>query len=126
MPIFHNTNLLGIEDEAALSVHPRLGAPWEGFALEQIIRVAGVEEEQVYFWGVHNQGELDLLLFHNGQRRGFEIKYTDTPRRTASQRLALESLQLDRLDVVCPGNAHYPLGERSFVPGIERMADQLV
>ena len=117
--------LLGIEDEAGLSVHPRLGASWEGFALEQVIRLAAVEEEQVYFWGVHNQGELDLLLFYRGQRRGFEIKYTDTPRRTTSQKLALESLQLDRLDVICPGEAHYPLDERCFVTGIERVAEQL-
>ena len=117
--------LLGIEDEAGLTVHPRLGASWEGFALEQVIRLAEAEEEQVYFWGVHNQGELDLLLFHRGQRRGFEIKYTDTPRRTASQKLALESLHLDRLDVICPGDAHYPLDERCFVTGIERVAEQL-
>jgi predicted AAA+ superfamily ATPase len=117
--------LLGVADFAGLSVHPRLGASWEGFALEQVIRLAGVEDEQVYFWGVHNQGELDLLLFHKGKRWGFEIKYTDTPRRSASQKLALESLRLDRLDVVCPGDAHYPLGERQFVTGIESIAQQL-
>lgn len=115
--------LLGIADAAGLAVHPRLGASWEGFALEQVIRFAGVEEENVYFWGVHNQGELDLLLFHNGQRRGFEIKYTDTPRQSSSQKLALESLRLDRLDVVCPGKAHYPLGDRVFVTGIEQLAE---
>ena len=69
--------------------------------------------------------ERDLLLFYRGQRRGFEIKYTDTPRRTASQKLALESLQLDRLDVICPGQAHYPLDDCCFVTGIERVAEQL-
>jgi predicted AAA+ superfamily ATPase len=117
--------LLGIEDAARLAVHPRLGASWEGYALEQIIRIAGATEEEAYFWGVHNQGELDLLLFHHGQRRGFEIKYTDAPRRNSSQRLAMECLGLDRLDIVCPGSLHYPLGEKVFVTGIQRIAEQL-
>lgn len=117
--------LLGLQDAAALAVHPRMGASWEGFALEHIIRVSGAEEENIYFWGVHNQGELDLLLFHQGQRRGFEVKFTDTPRRTASQKLAMECLHLDRLDIVCPGAAHYPLGDKVFVTGIERLAGQL-
>jgi predicted AAA+ superfamily ATPase len=118
-------HLLGIEDAARLVVHPRLGASWEGFALEQIIRMAGVAEEEAYFWGVHNQGELDLLLFHNGYRRGFEIKYTDAPRRSSSQKLAMECLGLDRLDIVCPGAMHYPLGEKVFVTGIQRIGEQL-
>ncbi len=119
-------HLLGIEDEGGLSTHPRLGASWEGFALEQIIRLSKLEEDQVYFWGVHNQGELDLLLLHHGQRRGFEIKYTDSPRRTGSQKLALESLGLDRLDIVCPGASHYPLGDKVFVTGIEVVAQHLI
>jgi uncharacterized protein len=117
--------LLGIEDAAQLAVHPRLGASWEGFALEHIIRLAGTPEEDVYFWGVHSQGELDLLLFHNGCRRGFEIKYTDAPRRSPSQKLAMECLGLDRLDIVCPGAMHYPLGDKVFVTGIQRIAEQL-
>lgn len=61
-------HLLGAEKEAGLVVHPRLGASWEGFALEQIIRVAGAVEEEVYFRGVHKQGELDLLLIRGGRR----------------------------------------------------------
>jgi len=115
-------NLLGIESEAGLVVHPRLGASWEGFALEQIIRTTDAAEEEVYFWGVHNQGELDLLLVQGGRRRGFEIKYTETPRRSPSQKLAMECLRLDRLDLVIPGSAHYPLGEGVFVTGLQKLA----
>jgi len=116
--------LLGLENAAALAVHPRMGASWEGFALEHIIRLSGADEDSVYFWGVHNQGEIDLLLFYQGQRRGFEIKYTDTPRRSASQKLAMECLKLDRLDIVCPGDAHYPLGDKIFVTGIQGLPRQ--
>ena len=116
-------HLLGIENEAGLMVHPRLGASWEGFALEQIIRLANAAEEEVYFWGVHNQGELDLLLIRGGRPRGFEIKYTDSPRRSASQKLAMECLNLDRLDLVIPGTAHYPLDKKIHVTGLQRLVE---
>lgn len=119
--IFHQ--LMGIPDMSALVVHPKLGASWEGFALEQVIRLSGASEEEVYFWGVHNQGELDLFLIKEGRRRGFEVKYTDAPGITAAQRLALDCLRLDRLDIVCPGQASYPLSDRIHVTGIERVSE---
>jgi len=114
---------LGISNLAALVVHSKLGASWEGFALEQVIRLSGASEEEVYFWGVHNQGELDLLLMRDGRRRGFEVKYTDTPRVTTSQKLAIECLGLDRLDIICPGDAKYPLTDRIHVTGLDRVRD---
>lgn len=114
--------LLGAGDLASLVVHPKLGASWEGFALEQIIRLSGAAEEEIFFWGVHNQGELDLLILRNGKRHGFEFKYTDAPGRTKSQRLAIESLRLDRLDIVCPGSVSYPLDEKIHVTGLEKAA----
>ncbi len=115
--------LLGIPDMAAMVVHPKLGASWEGFALEQVIRLSGAGDEEVYFWGVHSQGELDLLLTRDGKRHGFEVKFTDHPKVTASQKLAIESLRLDRLDIVCPGDASYPLTEKIHVTGLTKVAD---
>jgi predicted AAA+ superfamily ATPase len=112
--------LLGIANHGQLVTHPKLGASWEGFALEEVIRASGAAEEDVYFWGVHNQAELDLLVLRDGQRHGFEIKYTDAPRVTASQRAALEQLQLASLTVVCPGDASYPLDDRIHVRGLAR------
>jgi predicted AAA+ superfamily ATPase len=113
--------LLGIANLGQMVTHPRLGASWEGFALEQIIRLSGAGEEEAYFWGVHNQAELDLLLFVGGARLGFEVKYTDAPRRTASQRLAIELLGLDSLTIVVPGGAAYPLDEKVRVRGLARV-----
>ena len=97
------------------------GASWEGFVLEQTIRQSGAEEVQVYFWGVHHQGDLGLLLVRNGKLHGFEVKYTDHPRVTASHRLALACLGLDRLEIICPGDASYPLDERIHVTGLDRV-----
>jgi predicted AAA+ superfamily ATPase len=114
-------HLLGIADMQTMVVHPKLGASWEGFALEQTIRLSGATEEEVFFWGVHNQGELDLLLMRNGKRHGFEVKYTDRPGITASTKLAMECLHLDRLDILCPGGAGYPLAENIHVTGLDRL-----
>jgi predicted AAA+ superfamily ATPase len=114
--------LLGIPDMEHMVTHPKLGASWEGFALEQVIRASGVSEEDAYCWGVHNQAELDLLLFREGKRLGFEVKYTDAPKVGASQRAALELLRLDSLTIVCPGNADYPLDDRVHVRGLAHFA----
>ena len=115
--------LLGIPGMEQMVTHPKLGASWEGFALEQVIRASGVSEEEAYYWGVHNQAELDLLLFRNGKRLGFEVKYTDTPKATSSQRAALEHLKLDSLTLVCPGHASYPLDDKIHVRGLGHLIE---
>ncbi len=114
--------LMGIGDRSDLLTHPRLGASWEGFAMEQAIRRLGASEEELYFWGVHSQGELDLLLLRGGRRHGFEFKYSDHPSVTKSQRMALDVLKLDRLHIFVPGDSMYPLEERIAVVGFDRLA----
>ena len=114
--IYHR--LLGVPDRAALLTHPKFGASWEGMAVEQIVRASGASEEDVYFWAVHNQAELDLLIFRAGRRLGFEVKYTDRPATSRSQHLALECLRLDQLTLVIPGDADYPLTDRIRVNGL--------
>jgi len=113
--------LLGIPGMEQMVTHPKLGASWEGFALEQIIRLSGVDEEEAFFWGVHNQAELDLMLFNKGRRLGYEVKYSDAPRVTSSQKQALEHLGLESLTVVIPGDAEYPLANKIRVVGLNRI-----
>jgi uncharacterized protein len=102
--------LMGVPDLHALLTHPRSGASWEGFALEQVLRVAA--PEAAYFWATHNGAELDLLLFKNGRRVGVDFKRADAPGITASMKIAMHDLQLDRLYVVYPGSLRYALAER--------------
>ena len=102
--------LLGIADPAALARHPRSGASWEGFALDQVLRIA--RPEQAYFWATHAGAELDLLMFKDGQRVGVEFKRADAPRLTPSMRSALADLALDALYVVYPGQRRYHLADR--------------
>jgi uncharacterized protein len=103
-------SLLGIGDAAQLARHPKSGASWEGFALDQVLRIARPEES--YFWATHAGAELDLLMIKDGRRVGVEFKRSDAPQMTPSMRIALNDLKLDALYVVYPGDRRYRLGER--------------
>lgn len=105
--------LLGIRTLPDLLSHPKCGASWEGYVIEEIISI--VQPDEVYFWATHAGAELDLLLFKDGRRFGVEIKRADAPRLTPSMRTALEDLRLDRLLVIYPGDRRYPLAERAEV-----------
>ena len=100
---------------------PKLGASWEGFALEEIIRLADATEEEAYFWAVHSQGELDLLIVKDGRRLGFECKYADSPRTTPACRMAMKQLKLDQLTLVCPGDAAHELEDGVRVRGLNSL-----
>lgn len=103
-------HLLGIRDMLALRSHPRYGASWEGFALEQTLIARG--ERDAYFWATQRGAELDLLLIRNGQRWGFEFKCTDAPGTTKSMHIAVEDLKLEHLWVVYPGDRQYGLHDK--------------
>ena len=109
--VFHA--LLGVGCQADLLVHPKMGASWEGFAVEQALRSAGPDE--AYFWATHAGAELDLLMFKDGKRIGVECKHQDAPKMTASMRTALHDLKLDALTVYYPGTKRYPLAENVWV-----------
>lgn len=99
--------LLGIPSFAALEAHPKLGASWEGFVLEEVLRVTG--DREAYFWTTQGGAELDLLVFINGQRFGFEFNYADAPTITKSLLVAHSDLKLKRVFIVYPGEKSYPL-----------------
>lgn len=102
--------LLGIADPAALARHPKSGASWEGFALDQVLRIARPDE--AYFWATHAGAELDLLMVKDGVRVGVEFKRADAPTLTPSMRIAMQDLALQALFVVYPGTRRYQLADR--------------
>jgi uncharacterized protein len=102
--------LLGIADPAALARHPKCGASWEGFALDQVLRIA--QPDEAYFWATHAGAELDLLMFKDGRRVGVEFKHSDAPQLTPSMKIAMQDLALDALHVVYPGARRYALAPR--------------
>lgn len=102
--------LLGIRSSLDLQTHPKSGASWEGYAIEEVIRAVAPDES--YYWATHNGAELDLMLLKNGRKIGVECKRMDAPSLTPSMRNSLEDLELDRLFVIYPGKTAYPLGEK--------------
>jgi len=102
-------SLLGLRTIADVEGHPKLGASWEGYVLEQVIRRLGVSADQCYFWATHGGAELDLLVIRGRDRLGFEIKRTSSPGITSSMRSALSDLKLNRLNVIHAGDKTFQL-----------------
>lgn len=108
--------LLGIETRHDLTGHPKLGASWEGFALEQVLAISGTRD--AYFWATHGGAELDLVVFRGTRRIGFEFKVSDAPSVTKSMHIAVSDLELDELKVVYPGAKSYRLTPKIDVVAI--------
>jgi hypothetical protein len=104
--------LLRIERGDDLEGHPKVGASWEGFVLQEVLGRLGNKAQDAYFWATHAGAEVDLLLVRGRQRIGFEFKRTTTPTTTRSMHTAIETLKLDRLEVVHAGRDTFPLGDR--------------
>jgi uncharacterized protein len=102
--------LLGIPTRRALEHHPKVGASWEGYAVEEVLKSRRPDE--AYYWATHTGAELDLLLFQQGRRIGVECKRMDAPTLTPSMRTALADLRLDELTVIYPGERRYTLAKR--------------
>lgn len=114
-------SLLGITTQADLDAHPKVGASWEGFAIEQVVRRIGARPNECYFWATHAGAELDLLVIRGRRRLGFEIKRTSAPQVTPSMRIALEDLRLTSLDVIHAGEHTFPLGAKLRAVAMSRL-----
>jgi len=107
--------LLQLPTLADLQSHPKLGASWEGFALEEVI--GALDTRDAYFWATHAGAELDLLVRFGGKHYGFEFTYADAPGTTRSMHIAIQNLSLEHLWVVYPGHQEYPLDDKiSVIP----------
>lgn len=103
-------HLLGIQTPVQLENHPKVGASWEGYAVEELL--AFLDPDEAYFWGTHAGAELDLLVVKGGRRLGIECKRVDAPKVTQSMRIALTDLELDHLVVAYPGSRTYALADK--------------
>lgn len=103
--------LLGLEQRRAIESHPKVGASWEGFALETTIRLLNARPEECFFWATHTGAELDLLVVRGEQRFGFEFKRSSSPTLTKSMRIALDTLGLRKLIVIHAGLRSFPLAD---------------
>ena len=118
--------LLDVRDRVVLEKHPKVGASWEGFVIENIIRAIGAEEGRCYFWATHSGPEIDLVVQTDaGRLRGFEVKRTSSPTVTRSMRSAMADLQLRSLDLVHAGDDTFQLAKNIRALAATRLLDDL-
>lgn len=117
--------LLGIGDRRDLDRHPKVGASWEGFMLQQVIDHLGAQPEECFFWGTHSGAEIDLLWVRGRRRWGFEFKLTSAPSLTRSAMTALEVLKLQKLHVVHAGDRTFPLHDKVTAVAATRLLEDL-
>lgn len=99
--------LLGIRTDRDLLTHPKAGASWEGYVVEEVL--AAIHPDEAYFWATHQGAEIDLVLRKDGRLFGIECKRTDAPRLTPSMRIALDDLKLESITVVYPGTKRFSI-----------------
>ncbi len=107
--VFHA--LQSIPSPEILESHPKLGASWEGFALEEVVKTLGKRDEQLFFWRTHAGAEVDLFWQHEGKNWAVEFKYSDAPNLTKNMQTAVKDLSLAHLWVVYPGRQSYRLAD---------------
>lgn len=113
--------LLGIKSHLDLEKHPKVGASWEGFVIEQLIRRAGFRKEECFFWATHGGAELDLLVVRGRERLGFEIKLTSSPQATPSMRNAVSDLRLKQLYLIHAGDESFQLEQKIKAVAFRRL-----
>jgi len=114
-------HLLGLRTEKEMLTHPKVGASWEGFVLEQVLAVEA--HDDAWFWATHQGAEIDLILRRGDRLHGVECKRADAPKLTKSIRISLESVGLERVAVVYPGSRRYPLSDRVEVVPLASLSE---
>jgi predicted AAA+ superfamily ATPase len=107
--------LLSIDSTDSLLSHNKLGASWEGFALEIISQVLGKSENELFFWRTHAGNEIDLFWQNHGKNWAVELKFADAPRLTSAAMSAIKDLNLQHLWIVYPGTDQYRLNDKITV-----------
>lgn len=120
--IFHT--FLGLSSMESLLTNHKLGASWEGFALEEVISVLQAEPQDCFFWSTYAGAEIDLLIHSPKGLNAFEFKFSSTPKMTRSISEAISSLNLDHVTIIVPSKANYPLNEKVSVMGLRDFLEE--
>ena len=119
--IFHV--LMGVKTSEDLLLNAKLGASWEGFAMEEIISELKAEPEDCFFWATHGGAEIDLLINTPTGLNAYEFKFSNQPKITKSIQEAINTLALEKVLIVVPGNMDYPLSDQVWVIGLEKLLE---
>lgn len=121
--LLHALLQIGTLDE--LLGHPKVGASWEGFAMQEVVAHLGARPEECFFWSTHTGAEIDLLIVRGNRRLGFEFKHSSQPVSTPSMRIALADLRLDSLVVVHAGKDSFPMGDGVRAVAAQRLLQDI-
>ena len=115
--------LLNIRTLDDLHGHPALGSSWEGFVVEQILRILP-ERWQAYFYRTGAGAEIDLVLFDGKHKPvAVEIKYSVSPKLERGFWNAYEDLSCKKGFVLYPGEESYPLGRNVATLPAKKLAE---
>jgi len=117
--------LLGLGTAREIESHPKVGASWEGFALDAVVSRLAARPEECFFWATHGGAELDLLVIRGNRRLGFEFKRTTAPTVTRSMRAALQDLRLDEIAIVHAGSRSFGLVRKIRAISLARILQDL-
>jgi len=117
--------LLNLPSLHDIEGHPKSGATWEGFVIEQLIRLLRADDSECFHWATHAGAELDFLHVRGLTKTGFEIKKTVAPKLTKSMRIALQDLTLAHLFVIHAGEHSYRLAEKITAVPASRMVEEI-
>jgi predicted AAA+ superfamily ATPase len=115
--------LLNISTLDDLHGHPSLGSSWEGFIVEQILKILP-ERWQAYFYRTGAGAEIDLVLFDGKHKPvAVEIKYSVSPKLERGFWNAYEDLSCKKGFVLYPGEESYPLGRNVATLPAKKLAE---
>lgn len=97
--------LLRLDPGGDIFSHPWVGASWEGFVIEEIIKARQTRGDSfdAHFFRSHDGWEADLVLDDARGREAIEIKLTSAPDREAIQRLekVADMIGANRKTLIC-------------------------
>ncbi len=99
--------LLRVFSMEQLVGNPAIGASWEGYVIEQIMREAP-EFSDFYYYRTQNGAEVDLLMITpNGKIACIEIKFSVAPNISKGFYQSVEDLQPDFKYVITPSGERF-------------------
>ena len=112
--------LSGIENYDQLMGHPRKGASWEGFAIEQIIPLLPANR-QVYFYRTHDGAESDLVITRgNRPVASIKIKFGSDARPGRGNTEAVQTLKTPQNYIIIKDEEDYMLSSGFRVCGLKK------
>lgn len=115
--------LLEIETFDDLQGHPVVGASWEGYAMEEILRT--VPKAQPSFYRTQSGTELDLVLAQGTRRMVVEFKRSSAPEPTRGFWQGLQDLGGPQARIVAPVQEGWPLREGVKVTSLPGLLEEL-